>query len=152
VNNGKAREKYRPKLQEEGMYFPAVLSLDYGNYSLRGDELTTETEVGGVKGFAPKSYVWIQASDATTAIEGLSSEQVCVVRWAYQIEMPEYYSDVTAFGGMTINPRIELLDKPDNFEFLASEEPPCKHVGSTWTYERAYVAGQHLRVWWRPKA
>jgi hypothetical protein len=66
--------------------------------------------------------------------------------------MPEMYSDVTAYAGMTIHPVIELIEKPYDLDFWASETSCCKHVGNVWTYEEAFVAGQHLRTWWRPRS
>jgi hypothetical protein len=81
----------------------------------------------------------------------LKEDQKCVVRWAYTIEMPRYYSDVTSFGGVTINPTFELTEKPPNLSFWADMED-CDHAagGLTWQYNRAFIGGQHLRVWWQP--
>jgi hypothetical protein len=152
VNNGKRRERYAPKLMEEGMYSPRVTSLQYRKHCVLAADLIEETLAGGVKHFRPKKQVKISPSEATAAIENLREDQVCAVRWEYQIEMREHYSDVTAFGGMTIDPTLELIDKPNDLEFWASEDNSCKHVGSTWTYEQAFVGGQHIRTWWRPKS
>jgi hypothetical protein len=151
VNNGKRRERYKPKLLEEGMYSPRVTSLQYGKQSVPTRDLNEETLVGGVRSYCPKKRVGISPSEANAAIENLRDDQVCLVQWAYQIEMREHYSDVTAFGGMTVNPVLELVDKPEDLDFWASEDNSCKQVGRTWTYEQAFVGGQHVRAWWRPK-
>jgi hypothetical protein len=134
------------------MYLPVVISLQYGKHSIALVDLHRETLTGGVRFFRPKAYVWISSSDSNVAPENLRDDQMCLVRWAYQIEMHEYYSDVTAFGGLTVNPVLELVDKPVNFDFWASEDNDCKRVGRIWAYERAFVAGQHVRAWWRPKS
>jgi hypothetical protein len=151
VNNGKRRQRYKPKLLEEGMYSPKVSSLQYGKHSVTATDLTEETLAGGVRSFCPTKRVRISPSDANAAIENLKDDQSCLVHWAYQIEMREHYSDVTAFGGMTVNPVLELVDKPEELDFWASEDNSCIHVGRTWTYDQAFVSGQHVRVWWRPK-
>jgi hypothetical protein len=92
-------------------------------------------------------------SDANAAIESLLSDQKCFVRWQLCCVMPEYYSDVVAFGGVVINPLIEFLGIPEEFEFYASAEEDCVHdpASQTWSYRRAFIGGQHVRVWWKPK-
>jgi hypothetical protein len=41
--------------------------------------------------------------------------------------MPCYYSDVTSFGGVTINATFELTEKPPNLSFWADMED-CGHA------------------------
>jgi hypothetical protein len=151
VNNGKRSERYGPpNLKEEGMYSPAVTSLQYRKLSLGARDLKEETLAGGVRCFSGRKRIRIAPSDAHTALENLREDQFCFVQWAYQVEMPVYYSDVTAFSGMTVNPILELVDKPDDFDFWASEDNRCVRLGRTWTYDQAFIAGQHVRAWWRP--
>jgi hypothetical protein len=46
---------------------------------------------------------------------------------------------------------FSLVEHAD-LDFWGSEENNCKDVGDTWRYEGAFVSGQHLRAWWRPRA
>ena len=84
-------------------------------------------------------------------METLAEDQVCRVRWEYVLEMPREYSDVTAFRGMTVNPVLELDEKPETLEFEAAQGG--MHPHGAWIdvdIQRAFIAGQHVRVWWRP--
>jgi hypothetical protein len=148
VNYGRGAEKYRPKLEESDRYLPQVNALQYGDHAVELPDLNREDHERGVT-FTPKKWMTIVPSQSDVPLDSLRSDQKCFVRWSYSMEMPEHYSDVTAFTGVTINPTLELLGA-EGFEFSASEDNNCRHVGSTWVYEQAFVAGQHVRTWWRP--
>lgn len=148
VNYGRASENYKPKLDEWDNYFPVVDSLQYGTYSIPVGQINSANHERGIT-FSPKAAIVIAPSECDTPLDMLRVDQKCFVRWSYSMQMPRDYSDVTAFSGVTINPQIELLGKPDDFEFFASEDNSCRHVGSTWVYEQAFIAGQHVRTWWR---
>lgn len=153
VNNGTSSESYSPSFAQEGMYTPKVAHLEYGGTALNGDRLTRDVAATGVITFTPpNSHIVLKPSAAAAAIETLSSEQQCSVRWQTSIEMPEYYSDVVAFAGVTVNPVIELIEAPDNIEFHSGGED-CIHesTGQTWLFRRAFITGQHVRVWWKPR-
>ncbi|HLM98408.1 MAG TPA: hypothetical protein VK335_03960 [Bryobacteraceae bacterium] len=153
VNNGLGPENYKPKLFEEGTYKPELKSLEY-----RGKRYTPKPEINkrtGVVSWEPScNEVPIAASGANEPIEGLSSDKVCDVRWEYRMEMPTDYSTVVAFAGVVVNPVVEVSGS-ETLELSASqdEEHACTHAenGALWEYGRAFVAGQHTRVWWRPK-
>jgi hypothetical protein len=153
VNNGEALESYRPFLAQEGMYNPEASHLEYGTNAFESARIKMSRASTGVVSFSPPDeypeYVLLP-SEAGTAIENLSGDQKCFVRWQFSVVMPDYYSDVVAFGGVTINPIIEVASTPEGFEFNATEEK-CAHDpgGRTWRYQRAFIEGQHVRVWWR---
>ena len=151
VNNGTGSDNYLPKLAESEIYNPQFESLQYGDHVINGDEIDKEITKTSIT-FAPKASVTIAPSEANAPSDLLRKDQQCMVRWSCSIEMPEHYSDVTAYTGVTVHPMIELVEKPPDLDFFASEDNDCSHVGSTWTYERAFVAGQHIRAWWRPNA
>lgn len=96
----------------------------------------------------------IAPSEAREPIEALPAEKVCDVRWEYRMDMPADYSTVVAFGGLVVNPELEVVG-PNSLKLIASQDPEhfCTHAenGALWGYGRAFVAGQHIRVWWRPK-
>ncbi len=148
VNYGRAPEKYRPMLDESDRYSPQITALQYGDNVVDLRELTRDQHERGFT-FVPKKWVTIASSQCDIPLDQLRPDQKCFVKWSYTMEMPEHYSDVTAFTGVTINPALELLGA-DGFDFTASEDNNCRHVGSMWMYEQAFVAGQHVRTWWRP--
>ena len=153
VNNGSSSEEYSPKLLEEGMYQPHVCSLEFGGRVFPTKE--SRNPKTGVVSWEPTSSVKLHPSGALDAIESLSADKVCSIRWDYTMDMPENYSAVISFGGMTINPMVRVIDVPEDFEFNASQEDgdACRHEDKsrTWEYGRAFIGGQHLRVWWRPR-
>jgi hypothetical protein len=158
VNNGKERDSnYLPKLEEEGMHSPKLISLAYADTVVR-EGIDSQDPASGVVSFAPKSRgVDIFPSKAMDSVEALGPDQFCSVRWEYTQRMPSTYSDVTSFGGVTVRPTIELLEISDGLEFNAADSPDgenkCEHVegGFTWKYNRAFVRAQHIRAWWKPK-
>ena len=132
------------------MYFPIIDSLQYGERVIAGANLEVDIHARGLT-FKATDKIIPAPSECDTPLDMLRSDQKCLVRWSYSMQMPNHYSDVTAFAGVTIHPQIELLGKPDDFEFLASEDNNCRHVGSLWTYEQAFIAGQHVRAWWQKR-
>lgn len=155
VNNGGAPEPYRAFMAQEGMYKPEATHLEYGEQAFDSAKIKKTVAKTGVVSFVPpdecKEFV-LTPSDAGAAIESLTVDQKCFVRWQLWFVMPEYYSDVVAFGGVVVDPTIELISLPENLKFDATEDN-CAHEpdGQTWRYQRAFVEGQHVRVWWKPK-
>jgi hypothetical protein len=153
LNNGQITEDYAPWLAEEGMYSPRVLSVQYRDQVLRLDDIPKEIDDHKGVHWKPKKRLSLVPSRAAAAIDDLKDNQRCDVRWEYSVEMRDYYSDVTSFGGVTINPEFELLEPLPNLEFLADMND-CDHQdgSSTWRYHSAFIAGQHIRAWWKPLA
>jgi len=151
VNNGKRTERYAPGFAEEGMYNPVLTKLEYGGKVTEPDKQIDEKT--GVVAFRVNEKVDIVPSHATDAREDLKKEQFCDVRLEYTVEMPKYYSDVTVFTGVTVQPTVEVSSVPEGFTFTASRGDECVHAegGSVWDYNRAFVAEQHVRAWWKPK-
>jgi len=157
VNNGTATEPYRTGMALEGLYRPQATHLQYGNRVYVGDEIKrTVDQASGVVTFSPpdecKSFN-LKPSGPNEAIENLNIDQQCVVRWQVYFETPEDYSDVVAFPKVAVNPMIEFSGSAEQFEFCATTGPDCIHESSsqTWRYRKAFIDGQHVRVWWKPK-
>jgi hypothetical protein len=160
VNNGKETDRnYRPTMEEEGMYEPHFKSLRYRHIYIDDEsQVRAFNQTTHVVKFAPPTEVVdIEPSRALDSLESLDADQKCEVLWVTTLVMQEDYSDVISFGGVTVKPTIELLSKPENFEFEAVDNPDgvnkCEHAqgSSTWVYNRAFVRAQHVRVWWRPR-
>ncbi len=156
VNNGTSPESVPRTFHQEGVDSPKATHLQFCGRVFDNTQIKTEkSSKTGVVSFTPPDEcegVTLRPSEAGTSVESLADDQKCFMRWQIACEMPEHYSDVVAFGAVVINPVIELISKPEDLEFHASEDD-CAHEqdGQSWRYKRAYVAGQHLRVWWKPK-
>jgi hypothetical protein len=152
VNNGGSPVDYAPTFAEEEMYQPEVQSLQYGQRVLKKDELNFTKEPSGVHSWRPPGKVRLSPSDPDAATEGLDDSQVCCVRWTHRIIVPWNYTEVTAFGALTINPEIILESKPDRLEFHSGGGDDCQHAAGsqTWLFRQAFVTGQHVRVYWWP--
>lgn len=124
VNNGLGSESYSPILQEEGMYSPTLLSLEYANKAYTPNDLQPEVSETGVVTFAPDKKVSIAPSNAAAPIEALDKDQRCFVKWEFTLDMPKNYSTVIAFTGVTVNPVVEVQGS-EEFEFKAATGKEC---------------------------
>lgn len=150
VNNGMGAESYTPFLSEERMYDPRILSLEYAGTTYREQDLQRGVGANGVVTFSIDKDAGIVPSSAFAPSETLDADQCVIVRWDFTVEMPKQYSTVIAFAGVTVNPVIEV-QASDGYEFFATMEE-CVHApgGHTWEYKRAFIGGQHVRIWWKP--
>lgn len=152
VNNGTGAEAYSPSLAEEQIYNPSAVSLECSGRRYAHGELQSTISENRVVTFSIDKNVRITPSSALAPIETLKSDQFCSVRWEYTVEMPKYYSAVLAFVGVTVNPVVEVQES-EGFDVFATLDD-CVHApgGHSWAYNRAFIGGQHVRVWWKPVA
>lgn len=73
----------------------------------------------------------------------------CTVYWRLEMTAPHEYTHVLAFGGATIDPRISA-STGGAYVFEAGRDHVEAPSKTNWQYRRAYLGGDHLRVWWRP--
>lgn len=153
VNNGASSEAYAPMLAEERIYSPSVTLLEWGDKVFTSADQLDRDESGGAITWKPKRSIHIAPSSPMMPPESLEPAQLCYVRWVYSVEMPKLYSSVLVFAGLTVNPMIEFAGA-DDFDFEATTGDECNHPNGsgTWQYRRAFIPGQHVRVWWRPRA
>ena len=150
-NHGKGPQRYSPKLAEESFHKPRFLSLDcfHGNSAYcHLDESQLKPELK--RGSNSQSVTGTEVVLAPIGRDRFA--EPFLVMWQMEITVPADYSDVIAFGHPTVGPfEIEMAGLPDGFEFVATEDPALSVTGNVWRYHRAFLPGQHLRVWWRPK-
>jgi hypothetical protein len=142
---------YSPMLGDEIIHKPKFLSVEYRLTSGEGHAFNEDqlieftgprraTKVGSqVKGL-PR--LLLHSKDRMP-------QEVCTVTWRYVAEMPEEYSDITAFGGATVNPVIQLEDIPADMDFICDGEGVEQLPGGKrWVFKRPFIKDQHVRVWW----
>jgi len=141
--------EYVPIYQDEVFYTPQFLSLEYG---LIGQKKLTET---------------VSKTDADTkvlTIEGKkkiklqpfkrNEKAVCEVVMRYRLTMPSEYSDVTNFAMATIGTTLRLESLPPELEFASSGHTVMTDLPNgdkSWYFDRPFVTGQNIRVWWFKK-
>jgi hypothetical protein len=137
-------------IQEEIFYFPEFKSMEY------------ETAAGGPQVLTKEGITQRTKVDPTTQVKTLTgptlilapiradSKARCNVVLRYSLKMREDYSDVTNFGGATLGATIELDDMPEDFVFTSGGDDKMRHAlgSSIWHFDRPFINGQHVRVWW----
>lgn len=80
----------------------------------------------------------------------IDGKSVCQVTWRYRITMPEQYSDVTEFSEATLGATMHVEEMPDGLEFVSGGDTSLHHESGSqsWFFDRPFIAGQHVRVWW----
>ena len=141
--------EYLPLIQEEAFYQPRFTYMEYG--------VGQRTNV-----YAAEEISARLERDNETSVETFSGQkkvkiepvrengEPCKVQMKYTVLMPDQYADITNFAGATIGPKIIVEQKPDTIEVVAAREPGIHHEprSNSWYFDRAYVPGQHLRLWW----
>jgi hypothetical protein len=144
VQNYSSRpETYQTKNAEEAVYQPRILLLEVihkGKPVAHYLPPTTRPDTGAFEALGPTLKLAPRGKDGDS----------CFVHWQMQIVAPKRYSHILAFGAPTLNPRIRVLES-HGFEFFAAKSDTAEATATTWHYHRAYLPGQHLRVWWKPK-
>ena len=145
INYGRKEMKYTPWVAEEKVYNPCYLSLDYHIGSKRcafnEDELRhRQTERGSTHA--------IEVAGDPVMIPRLKDDPSakCKVSIRYTILTHDEYSDITSFSLPTIGLTIEEEGLPIGFQFFAGAD--AEHKGHTWTFDRSFIEGQHVRAWW----
>jgi hypothetical protein len=145
-NYSRAAVPYAPKFSEEAFYSPVIkyaeYRLSYGTgYVLNEDRLPVRT--------VPATGV--RAVDTLPEVT-IAPQELCNVVWRNVSIMPVHYSDVTGFGGPTGTATLEADEILPDLDFVSAGEHLEHLQGSrTWKFNRPFIQGQHVRVWWFPK-
>ncbi len=148
-NHSDAVFDYVPKFEEETFYEPQLLSLEYGlidrpRHSGTSEDINEATKVKTVK------------ATKTIKLEPVkrSEKAICQVAMHYTLKMPKEYTDLTNFAGATVGPVIRVENTPPGFEIVSAGETfTTEHPNGdkSWNFDRAFVTGQGVRVWWFQK-
>jgi hypothetical protein len=138
-NYATTKQPYRTVNAEEGVYTPTFLLLDVIH---KGDKVPSEI----APTTRPTGVVEVSGPEVTLSPKGKDGDS-CTVHWRMSLRMPRRYSHILAFGSPTLNPVIQCADSP-GFELRAVRDDLIEETDTVWKYHRAYLPGQHLRVWW----
>ena len=68
--------------------------------------------------------------------------------------MPDEYNDVTNFAGATIGATLRVESLPPELEFVSSGQSVMTDLPNgdkSWHFDRPFVTGQNISVWWFKK-
>jgi hypothetical protein len=143
--------QYHPVIQEEIFFKPEFLYLEYG---VAGEQPIS---------FDAAKLAGLVKSDETTGVQMVEGPEtiklfpireddkaVCHVVLKYRLTLPEEYTDVTHFGGATIDATLRVQNIPQGFYFVSAH---AEHTpdSSSWYFKGPFVQGQHVNAWWYRK-
>jgi len=152
-NYSEAVRDYAPELTAETFFLPEFRFLEYGiagrkTYTFSDENLASMVEVEEALGVTrvPRSALPALSLKPVKAGE----KAACQVTWRYGLTVPEQYCDVTDLDEATLGATLHVEAIPEELEFVSGCDASLHHeAGSqSWYFERAFIAGQHLRAWW----
>jgi hypothetical protein len=152
-NYSEAVRDYAPELTAETFFQPEFHFLEYGIagrkiYTFSVENLAAKVEIEETLGVTrvPRSALPAMSLKPVKAGE----KAACQVTWRYALTVPEQYCDVTDLDEATLGATLHVESIPEELEFVSGCDPSLHHeAGSqSWYFERAFIAGQHLRAWW----
>lgn len=152
-NYSEAVRDYAPEMTVESFFQPEFRFLEYGIagrkiYSFADENLSSKIETEQDLGVTriPRSALPLVSLRPVKAGE----KAPCQVTWRYAITVAEQYCDVTNLDEATLGATLHVETLPEELEFVSGYDPSLHHeAGSqSWYFEKAFIAGQHLRAWW----
>jgi len=142
--------EYTPIYQDEVFYDPKFMSLEYG---LIGQKKLTET----VDETDPITKVLTVGGKRKIKLQPFRRDEkaVCQVVMRYRLKMPSDYSDIINFAAATIGATIRVESLPPELDFVSGGYTTLSDLPSgdkSWYFDRPFVTGQNIRVWWFKKA
>ena len=152
-NYSEAVRDYAPEMTVESFFQPEFRFLEYGIagrkiHSFSEQNLPAKVETDDDLGVTrvPRSALPLLSLKPVKAGE----KAPCQVTWRYSISVPEQYCDVTALDEATLGATLHVETLPEELEFVSGYDASLHHESGSqsWYFEKAFVAGQHLRAWW----
>jgi hypothetical protein len=140
---------YKPEMDEEEVFKPEFLYLEYGIRGEASHTLGKEQLAVRVKSKHPPSTA-TRLVDGDKAVR-LKPGAVCSVTWRWSVVMPEEFSDTTEFREATIGATMRVLDgMPDGLRFESAGDNmlPRDEGSLSWVFEGPFIAGQQVRTRW----
>lgn len=151
-NYGFASSAYAPTCAEESFYDPQFLSLEYALTSGEGHAFNQE-QLSTFTKQRPLTKAICVDDLPKLALHPMSEipDEACTVTWHYRMIRNVEDSDITSFGGPTIDPVFDLQSPPDMHSFSDGEKVSHLEGGTRWIFKRPFIRDQHARVWWFKK-
>jgi hypothetical protein len=152
-NYSEAVRDYAPEMTVETFFEPEFRFLEYGIagrkiHSFSDENLSSKVEAEDDLGVVrvPRSALPLLSLKPVKTGE----KAPCQVTWRYGISVPEQYCDVTDLDEATLGATLQVEALPKELEFVSGYDVSLHHeAGSqSWYFEKAFIAGQHLRAWW----
>lgn len=153
VNYGEEVIDYSPHLSEEKVYEPRFLRLAYG---LTGNEHSHDAlSLQQIARVGKNGRAIVVDAPQSVRLQPVRSNplapQSCRVFWQWVVRMPREYSDIIAFGSPAIGIMVRCDGGPTDLEFIVGGPGVTQGADGSrnWVTKNAFLASQHLRVWWR---
>ena len=152
-NYSEAVRDYAPEMTVETFFQPQFHFLEYGIagrkiYTFSDDNLPSKAETNDALGITrvPRSALPLLSLRPVKAGE----KAPCQVTWRYSLTVPEQYCDITHLDEATLGATLHVEALPEELEFVSGGDASLHHEpgSQSWYFERAFIAGQHLRACW----
>jgi hypothetical protein len=152
-NYSEAVRDYAPEMTVETFFQPQFHFLEYGIagrkiYTFSDDNLPAKAETNDALGITrvPRSALPLLSLRPVKAGE----KAPCQVTWRYSLTVPEQYCDITYLDEATLGATLQVEALPEELEFVSGGDGSLHHEpgSQSWYFERAFIAGQHLRACW----
>ena len=152
-NYSEAVRDYAPEMMAETFFQPDFRFLEYGIagrkiYTFADDGLSSKVETFDELGITRVPNHALPPVILRPVRTG--EKAACQVTWRYGLTVPEQYCDVTDLDEATLGATIQVESLPEELEFVSGGDASLHHeAGSqSWYFEKAFIAGQHVRAWW----
>jgi len=152
-NYSEAVRDYAPEMGAETFFQPEFRFLEYGIagrkiYTFSDDSLSSKVEASDELGVTRVPRTALPPVILRPVRTG--EKAACRVTWRYGLTVPEQYCDVTDLDEATLGATVQVESLPEEFEFVSGGDASVHHeAGSqSWYFEKAFIAGQHVRAWW----
>jgi hypothetical protein len=145
--------EYAPEVSEETFWKPEFRFLEYGIAGKRIHTFADDSLFSKVETLDEIRLKRVPSSALPKVLlspAGVDGKSACQVTWRYRLTMPEEYSDVTEFREATLGATLQLQRIPEELEFFSGGDDRLHHEpgSQSWYFDRPFIPGQHVRVWW----
>lgn len=152
-NYSEAVRDYAPEMMAENFFQPDFRFLEYGIagrkiHTFSDDSLSSKVETSDELGITRVPGHALPPIILRPVRTG--EKAACQVTWRYGLTVPDQYCDVTDLDEATLGATIQVESLPEEMEFVSGGDASLHHeAGSqSWYFEKAFIAGQHVRAWW----
>ena len=156
-NYSEAIREYAPEIALQTFFQSEFRFLEYGIagrkiHTFSDEELSSKAEI--VNELRVRRVSRSTLPPVSLKPFGAGEKSTCQVTWRYRVSVPDQYCDLTDFGEATVGATLQVLDIPDELEFVSGGDTSLHHeIGSqSWYFDKSFIPGQHVQAWWFRKA